>query len=297
MAKSNKKQLIGKVETKPTELELSLVKKLIQKKIGPKELDNTLKSLKGVNPHKYLPVEIDFYERRLRFGLFSDLHLGHMCYRPDALRKLSVDGKRQGVEFWINAGDTIEGIKSRPGHIHELDFISVDQQLDFFAQEFRRFRKTIYSIEPERLNSRISRLLKSPSFHIGEELEKKSKHYKFIGYDEQNIVLKNGLVLTISHPNGVAAYGQSYKTQKYVESLSGGQKPHLLCQGHFCKVTYLFYRDIYCFDSGTLCNQTPVMKKKKTPAHVGYWIIDVTMHKNKKRGVELLESQFIPFYE
>jgi len=133
--------------------------------------------------------------------------------------------------------------------------------------------------------------------NIGEELARRSKHYNFIGYDEQDIILDNGLKIRLRHPGGGTAYALSYKIQKYVESISGGQKPKMLFQGHFHKSIYVFYRNIHCFDSGCLCNQTPFMKKIGTPAHVGYWIVDVNMYRNKRDGVERVTSTFIPFYE
>lgn len=86
----------------------------------------------------------------------------------------------------------------------------------------------------------------------------------------------------------------SYKLQKYVNAISGGNKPNVLFSGHYHKAIYLFYRNIHCFEAGTICDQTPFMKKIGTPAMVGYWLIDVVMD---KAGVERLTSVFVPFYE
>ena len=58
----------------------------------------------------------------------------------------------------------------------------------------------------------------------------------------------------------------------------------------------MFYRGVHSVDSGTLCNQTPFMRKIGTPAHIGYWIVDVNM-RNSERGIERINFQFIPFYE
>jgi len=89
----------------------------------------------------------------------------------------------------------------------------------------------------------------------------------------------------------------SYKGQKYIEAISGGKKPNILIQGHFHKSLYMFYRNIHFFDAGCLCDQTPFMKKTNTPAHVGYWIIDVNMYRRKGKGIERITSQFVPFYD
>ena len=46
-----------------------------------------------------------------------------------------------------------------------------------------------------------------------------------------------------------------------------------------------------------LQSQSPYMRKIGTPAHLGYWIIDANMHKDKAKGVERIKSEFVPFYE
>jgi len=282
---------------KMTKAELGLLKELRKRKLSSKEIGFVLKGLVGVNSKKYTPQKIDFPDRHIRFGAFSDCHLGHSCYRPDVLRKMIKDGKRQGIEFWFNSGGTVEGMSGRDGHIYELDYLGASAQLGFFTSEFKRFRKTVYSIEAQNSHGGWFKSKGNMGLNIGEELEKRSRHYKFIGYDEQDIILDNGLKVRLRHPGGGTAYALSYKIQKYVEAISGGQKPHMLLQGHFHKSIYLFYRNIHCFDAGCLCDQTPFMKKLGTPAHVGYWIIDVNMYRQKSKGVERVSSQFVPFYE
>ena len=88
--------------------------------------------------------------------------------------------------------------------------------------------------------------------------------------------------------------GNSYKGQKYLNSISGGQKPHACFQGHYHKAMYMFYRNVHFFDSGTLEAQTTFMKKKGTPAMLGYWIIEMN---GDKEGVQAIKPEFVPFYE
>ena len=277
--------------------EKELLEELKKRKISNSEFDVIIKNLKTINPIKYKPQKIDFPDRHVKFLVFSDAHMGHMCYRPDILRKMIKDGKRQGVEFYLNCGDTIEGMSGREGHIYELSKIGASAQLNYFSEQFKNFNKDVFSIEAQNSHGGWFKSKGNMGLDIGEELERKSKHYKFIGYDEQDILLDNGAKIRLRHPGGGTAYAISYKLQKYIEAISGGKKPHILFQGHFHKAEYLFYRNVHGFDAGTLCEQTPFMRKINTPAHMGYWIIDVNMHKNKSKGVERITSQFIPFYE
>jgi len=270
---------------------LNLVEK---KNLSDKELALILKGLKGADKNKYKPKRIDFPDNHVKFAAFADAHMGHKCYRPDILNKMLKDAKREGVEFFVNAGDTIEGMSGREGHVYELTHIGASEQLKYFAEQFKKFRKPVYSIEAQDSHGGWFHNKGNMGLNIGEELSRRSKHYDFIGFDEQDIILDNGLKLRLRHPGGGTAYALSYKMQKYVESISGGKKPHMLIQGHFHKALSMFYRNVYCIDGATLCEQTPFMKKIGTPAHLGYWIIDANM---RKKGLERVTTTFVPFFE
>jgi hypothetical protein len=283
---------------KANKTEEKILHEIMRKGLSIEEARVVLKGLQGHNSWtKYMPVEIDFPDKHIKFGVFSDCHMGHTCYRQDVLRKMIADGKRQDIEFWLNVGDTIEGMSGREGHIYELDYLGASAQLTFFAQEFKMFRNTVYSIEAQNSHGGWFKSKGNAGLNIGEELARRSKHYRFIGYDEQDIVLNNGLKVRLRHPGSGTAYALSYKQQKYIESISGGKKPHLLFTGHFHKAIYMFYRNVHSVDAGCVCDQTPFMRKIGTPAHIGYWIVDVNMRKGKGEGIERLNLEFIPFYE
>lgn len=263
----------------------------------PDETEKILKNFKQINPQKYQTKQIDFGEKEVLFGVFSDAHMGHKCYRPDVFRKMIKDGKKQGVEFYLNVGDTLEGMSGRDGHIYELTHLGASEQMNYFKEEFKKFDRPVYSIEADSSHGGWFKSKGNTGLDIGEELEARCEHYDFLGYDEQDLNLDNGLKIRLRHPGGGTAYALSYKMQKYIESIGGGDKPNILFQGHFHKAEYIFYRNIHGFDAGTLADQTPFMKKIGTPAHVGYWIIKAKQHKFKSKGVERVTSQFIPFYD
>jgi hypothetical protein len=284
------------VDMKKQELEDQLAKELKKRNLTSKEIIAVLAGLKQTNTRKFAPKKINFPNNHIKFGVFTDIHIGHKDYRPDVLRKMIADGERFGIEFWLNAGDTIEGMSGREGHIYELDHIGYSAQMDFFAKEFSLFKNTVYSIEAQDSHSGWYRNKGNMGLSIGEELDARAEHYKFIGYDEQDIEFSNGLKIRLRHPGGGTAYAVSYKLQKYVESISGGDKPSILIHGHFHKSMYMLYRNIHCFEGGCICNQTPFMKKIGTPAMVGYWLLDVTMYTGKEFGIERINHTFVPFY-
>ena len=250
------------------------------------------------NPNQYDGVKIDFPEDHVKFLAFADAHMGHKCYRPDIMEKMGKDAKRQHCDFAINAGDTIEGMSGRDGHFYELTHFGATEQMDYFVEQFAKLRLPVYSIEAQDSHGGWFHSKGNMGLDIGKELELRCDNYKFLGYDEQDLLLENGLKIRLRHPGGGTAYSLSYKLQRYIESISGGQKPEMLFQGHFHKSEYLFYRNIHAYDAGTLCEQTPFMKKIGTPAHMGYWIVDVKINKNgDRKTVERVNNQFVPFFE
>lgn len=285
-----------KLKEKKATLEDVLFKELKLKHIKPGEIPTIIKNLKDINPIKYSKVKIDFPDNHVKFLMFGDAHMGHANYRPDIMRKMIKDAKHQGCEFAVNTGDTIEGMSGRDGHIYELTHLGASDQLRYFETQFRQFGKLpVYSIEAQNSHGGWFKSKGNTGLDIGEELDRRSKPYKFIGYDEQDLELDNGLKIRLRHPGGGTAYAISYKMQKYAESIGDENKPHVIGQGHFHKSNYMFYRNMHCYDTGALQEQSPWMKKTNSPSHLGYWIVDVNMNKRKNKSVERVTNQFVSY--
>lgn len=285
-----------------SELEEKILKEIKKQNLSEEEAKKVIKGFKKPNTNETKKNKIYFPERNVKFIAFSDAHIGHKAYRPDIMDKMVKDAKRQGVDFAVNCGDTLEGMSNREGHIYELSELGYTQQMNRFGEEFQKFDKVskdfpVYSIEAQNSHSGWYNNKGNAGVDIGQELEKKNNHYKFLGFDEQKLELGNGLEIGLRHPGGGTAYALSYKLQKYINALSGGKKPHILFEGHHHKSMYMFYRNIHSYEAGTLAEQTPFMKKKNTPAHMGYWVIDAKLNRNKKNKVERVSSQFVPFLE
>lgn len=264
--------------------------------LTPGEMATIIQNLKSINPRKYVPQIINFSERKLKYGWFSDAHMGHKHFRQEVYDSMVKYFKREGVEFIVNAGDTIEGMSNRDGHVFELDYVGMEAQLGFFKEQFEKLQPLkVYSIEADSSHGGWSRNKGNQGFNIGEELNMRADNYIFLGFDEQDLKLENGLTIRLRHPGDGVAYALSYKMQQYVNSISGGHKPHIIHQGHYHKFNQMFYRNIHCIDSATLEQQSPFMKKKGTPAHVGYGVAEV--HLRNDGGVERFKNEFIPFYD
>jgi len=78
-------------------------------------------------------------------------------------------------------------------------------------------------------------------------------------------------------------------------SLQGGEKPAVILQGHYHKFNLGYPREIFVLDTGTCCDQTIFMRKRKIQAHVGFCILD--MHQARFGPINRVRGEFIPFYD
>ena len=108
--------------------------------------------------------------------------------------------------------------------------------------------------------------------------------------NETILVRRNGKVIWSKN-----SYAISYKMQKYINSLSGGDKPQIIHEGHYHKLNYLFYRNIHAFDAGALQAQTNFMKKQGTPSMLAYTIVDLYL--DKDGSVNSIKPEFVTFYD
>jgi UDP-2,3-diacylglucosamine pyrophosphatase LpxH len=258
-----------------------------------KELKIVLDMSKN-KPHQYETRNLPIEKNHIKFMILSDLHIGHKMYRPDVLSHAIRMINKEKIDFVCMPGDILEGMSGRDGHIYELNKIGATNQLNYAIEQLKKIRKPIYAITASNSHDGWYSSKGNIGYEIGPELERRVKNFHFLGYDEADLKLKSGLIIRMTHPGDATAYAISYKAQKYINSLAGGQKPHILIQGHYHKAMYMFYRNIHSIDAGTLCDQTLFMKKQMTPAHVGYWIIDAWTN---KKGVDIIKPQFIPFWE
>jgi len=258
------------------------------------ELSKIIKKKGLSEPKQFAQRKLNYGGKHVKFTVISDLHMGHNKYRPDILDHAIRNSKRQGSEFYCIPGDILEGMSGREGHIYELTHLGATNQLKYGAEQLNQIDKPMFAITATNSHDGWYSSKNNMGLEVGPELAKRVKNLEFLGYDEVDLKLDNGIKIRMTHPGDGTAYAVSYKAQKYINALPGGQKPDINIQGHYHKAMYMFYRNIHHFDAGTLCDQTIFMRKKQTPAMTGYWIIDAW---SNKKGVDKIKSEFVPFWE
>lgn len=274
-----------------TDKDLELLEHIKKNNISPVE---ALK-LFDDKPKQYHTVNLGISDKRVKFGVVSDPHIGSTFYRPDIMEHAGKMFDKEKVDFVLMPGDILEGMSGRDGQIFELTHIGATRQLNYAVEELSKIKCDIMAITATNSHDGWYSGKGNMGFEVGPALEEKLQHFKFLGYDEVDVKLANGCILRMIHPGGGTAYAQSYKIQKYINALPGGRKPNALFSGHYHKSLYMFYRNIHAFESGTLEETTTFMKKMGTSAALGYWIIDLWI--GSKGGINQIQSKFVPFYE
>ena len=255
------------------------------------ELENILKQI-SKTPKVTGADFRHYYGNKIRLGIMSDTHIGSKEFDDEFFKYMCAMFDKQKVDGVYHAGDILEGMSGRDGHIYELNEIGFNNQINKAEKLFKRIKSPIYGINGNHDDWYAGK--NNGGVDVGIELAKRVKNYHHLGSMEADIDLGHKVKLKLFHPNDGTAYATSYKLQKLIESLSGGDKPNILIEGHYHKALYMFNRNVHGFEAGTLAGQTKFMRGKKIAANKGFWILDVSIG---KEGIGKIVPTFYPGYK
>lgn len=230
-------------------------------------------------------------DRVIRFGVISDTHFGSDFVQITHLHKAYDDMLADGITSVYHAGDITEGERMRPGHEYECYVHGADAHADEVMRNYprRKGMKTYYI-----LGNHDASFVKHAGVDISRMMRDRDD-LVCLGFDMATINITPQCSLELRHPAGGSAYAISYKPQKTIDSLFGGEKPNIMVIGHYHKAEYLFYRNVHCLQGGTLQGQSGFMKRMGLAAHVGYWV--VTMHVDDSGQINRFLPEWRPFYK
>ena len=231
-------------------------------------------------------------QRVIRFGAISDTHIGSKHQQLTHLNTIYDTFEQKDVCDVYHAGDISEGIKMRAGHEQECFLHGSDEIEDYIIQKYpKRNGISTHFITGNHDHS----MIKQSGHDIGIKIGKDRSDMNYLGMANVKVMLTPNCSMEINHPLDGASYALSYSIQKFADSMSGGDKPNILLNGHHHKYMYLFYRNIHMMECGCFEWQTPWMRGKRIAAHVGGSI--VTVHVNEQGEIKRFITEFIPFYE
>lgn len=128
---------------------------------------------------------------------------------------------------------------------------------------------------------------------IVKDIDKQLDNFHFLGHDEGDIMLNDNTTIRLWHGEDGNSYALSYRVQKILESLQGGDKPSIMFCGHTHKYVKLFERNVHAISAGCIEDQTKWMRGKRLAANPGFGIYEITFNKT---GITKLSETFYPFY-
>lgn len=238
--------------------------------------------------------------RKFRFGAIGDTHLASKYARLDALNAMYDIFEREGIREVFHTGNLVDG----ECRFNKYDLVAhgIDGQLECAANEYphRKGVMTRFICGDDHEGWWAQR----EGINIGQVMEdrfrkKGRRDLSYIGYMEADVRLPsrsgNPTWVRPMHPGGGSAYALSYAPQKIVESLQGGEKPHVLLIGHYHKLDLCVPREVWCVQTGCFQDQTPFMRKKKIQAMVGGWKMELTQAEDG--FVPRLVGDLVKFYD
>lgn len=235
-------------------------------------------------------LNINFEGKRVKIGVMTDTHIGHQKFYPERVYAAFEEFKKEKVDFICHAGDVTEGMSHRPGHIYELTHLGYDKQKEFAVEIFGQWTDSpIYAID----GNHDRWFIKSNGAYIVKDIARELDNFHFIGHDEGNILLNDNTEIRLWHGEDGNSYATSYRLQKIIESLQGGDKPNIMFCGHTHKYSKIIERNVHVISVGCIEDQTKWMRGKRIPAHTGFGIYDITFNEN---GISKLSETFFPFY-
>jgi hypothetical protein len=236
-----------------------------------------------------------------RFGAISDTHLGSKYARLDVLDALYTWFAEEKIREVFHGGNLIDG----EAKFNKFDLLpgatGLTNQCKLVARDYPSRKGIVTNFicgddhegwyaQREGLN--IGKVMQDTFIDAGRS------DLRYIGYLETDILVpapKGKTWIRLMHPGGGSAYAISYKPQKIVESLQGGEKPQVLLLGHYHKAEFSIPREVFCFQLGCCQDQTPFLRKQNIQAHLGGWIIELMQAPDGH--ISRVKSEFMRFYD
>jgi predicted phosphodiesterase/transposase-like protein len=258
----------------------------LQQKFTTKELQSILKG--SMIKLEKQSSTMDFDGEEFTFGHITDTHIGSIYFRDYYLQSYFEEAEKQGVQCTFHTGDLTEGMSHRPGHVYSLSEIGYDAQKEKTIELFKDYKKPIKIID----GNHDRWYLKSNGALIVKDIAREFSNWEYLGHDNATVEV-NGVKIELHHGEDGSSYATSYRVQKVIEAMRGGEKPQILLTGHTHKMVYMFERNIHAISGGALSWLSAWMKSKRLVCHTGFWIVKCVIAEGE---VKSLSPRWYPFY-
>lgn len=229
----------------------------------------------------------------IEFMVISDTHLCQKKQQITFLNWLYDEAKRRGLSTVYHVGDISDGYyKHRQDHVYDLFAIGADEQRKYIVENYpKREGITTYFI----LGNHDETHIKNGGANIGSQIEVWRDDMISLGVGYAKVWLTENCRMDLFHPLDGSSYAVSYSGQKYIDSITGGDKPNIMFTGHHHKAMYFMYRNIHYFEAPSVTARTAWMHRKKIQNVSGAWFIKIKV--DDQGHITSVLPEFIPQYE
>lgn len=240
-------------------------------------------------------IEAPGEDNSITLGVISDLHYGSRYTERNTVKALFDTLKQAKVETVLIPGDILDGHNVYRGQVFEQTGRGIDEQIAFGKQ----FAKICPCPVKFITGNHDESFKKAVGTEIGTMIAD-AYGWEYLGSESATLDIrtrnKRKYTVQLLHPGGGCAYAISYRLQKIVEQLEGGRKPHMLINGHYHKAELLpAYRNVTGVQAGCAQWQTPFMLTRGLAAHVGVWVIRITVSSTSLL-FNRVQAEFVPVY-
>lgn len=207
------------------------------------------------------------------FGACGDNHVGSKYHREDVTHDLYRRYTENDVQAVFNTGNWIDG----EARFNTYDIVAhgIDAQARLLAEIHPKVKFPTYAVWGDDHEGWYAQ---RDGIDVGRYVEgimrSEGHNWHDLGFMEAHVKLTNSnsgksCILSVVHPGGGSSYAVSYRPQKIIESLEGGEKPAVLLLGHYHKLDAGITRNVFYAQTGCGMDQSPFMRKKSIEAHVG----------------------------
>jgi|LGOV01.1.fsa_nt_gb predicted phosphodiesterase len=207
----------------------------------------------------------------VEFLVISDSHWCQTGQQKSFVEYIYDEAERRGIKSVYHVGDITDGYyKNRPEQIYDLFAIGSDQQKDYVVKNWPKKKGiTTYLI----IGNHDETHIRNGGFNIGTAIDNERNDIQYLGIGHAKIMLTPNCRMDLLHPLDGSSYAVSYSGQKYMDALTGGDKPNILFVGHHHKVLYFPYRNIHYFEVPSMTKQSSWMKRKRIANASGAWFV------------------------
>lgn len=212
---------------------------------------------------------------QLTVGLVSDTHLSS---NEEALHELhlayDVFAERGITEVW-HPGDFTCGRGIFRTQDSEIKNHTFESQVEYLVANYpqRDGVKTLGISGNHDVEGEFGKIGADPVAALGLRRD----DIEYLGLYSAWVELPGGSYVHLLHGSGGMSYAYSYKAQKLVDGYSSGQKPALLCVGHWHVAGWLMQRGVHVIFPGCFEWKSPFLARKGLSSSVGFWILNLTI--------------------